>query len=190
MLMDTELVLRNAAASDQRMDYLESLQVEHGSGPCIMAFQERTLVSCEDLSDEPRFGAFSAAAVDAGLRAVLASPIPYASDAVGVVAVFTSKPNAWTVEGELALTSFTNLAALAIATTLQSEERGEVAKQLQSALDARTVIEQAKGIVMARNGLDPRQAFEQLRGEARRSRRRVVDVASEIVRRSRSVPPG
>jgi GAF domain-containing protein len=185
MLMDTELVLRNAAASDGRMDHLESLQVEHGTGPCIMAFQERTLVSSEDLTDEPRFGDFSSAAVHAGLLAVLASPIPYASDAVGVVAVFSSKPHAWSPEAELALTSFTNLAALTIATTMQSEERGETAKQLQRALDARTVIEQAKGVVMAREGIGPRQAFEELRGEARQSRRRLADVAMEIVRSSR-----
>ncbi len=188
MLMDRELLLRNAAASDPRMDRLESLQVEHGVGPCISAFQEKSLVSSEDLLDDDRFGDFSSAAVEAGLRAVLASPIPYASDAVGVVAVFSGKPHAWTPEGELALTSFTNLAALAIATAVQSEERGELAGQLKHALDARVVIEQAKGVLVARDGLDPRRAFEELRSQARRSRRKLADVAGEVVRDSGSGP--
>ena len=96
MLMDRDLSLRNAAASDPRMDLLESLQVEHGVGPCISAFQEKTLVCSEDLAEDKRFGEFSSAAVEAGLQAVLASPIPYATDAVGVVAVFSGKPHAWT----------------------------------------------------------------------------------------------
>lgn len=188
MLMDRELSLRNAAASDPRLDLLESLQVEHGVGPCISAFQEKTLVSSEDLLDDRRFGEFSPAAVEAGLRAVLASPIPYATDAVGVVAVFSGKPHAWTPEGELALTSFTNLATLAIATTMQSEERGELADQLTHALGARVVIEQAKGVLVARDGVGPRQAFEDLRRQARRSRRKLADVAAEVVRDSRPGP--
>jgi GAF domain-containing protein len=185
MLMDRDLSLRNAAASDPRMDLLESIQVEHGVGPCISAFQEKTLVCSEDLAADQRFGEFSSAAVEAGLQAVLASPIPYATDAVGVVAVFSGKPHAWTPEGELALTSFTNLAALAIATTMQSEERGQLADQLKRALDARVVIEQAKGVLVAREGVDPRRAFEELRAQARRSRRKMDDLAAEIVRDSR-----
>jgi GAF domain-containing protein len=164
---------------------LESLQVEHGVGPCISAFQEKALISSEDLLDDRRFGEFSTAAVEAGLRAVLASPIPYATDAVGVVAVFSGKPHAWTPEGELAVISFTNLAALAIATTLQNEERGELADQLTHALGARVVIEQAKGVLVARDGVGPRQAFEDLRRQARRSRRKLADVAAEVVRDSR-----
>ena len=184
MLLDRDLALRNAAVSDPRMEHLESLQVKHGRGPCISAFEEKTLVSCEDLLDDRRFGEFSAAAVNAGLQAVLASPIPYATDAVGVVAVFSEKPHAWTPEGELALTSFTNLAALTIATSIQSKKRGELVTQLQHALDARVVIEQAKGVLMARSGVAARAAFEELRATARSSRRRLAEVAAEVVRDS------
>ena len=182
MLMDSELALRNAAVSDPRLDHLESLQVEHRAGPCLTAFQEKELVSSEDLVDETRWRDFSTRAVEAGLRAVLASPIPYASDAIGVVAVFSAKPFAWTPEGELALVSFTDLAALAIATTMQSEQRGEMAGQLQLALDSRAIIEQAKGVLVAQDGLNPREAFEKLRARARQSRRRVSDVAGDVVR--------
>ncbi len=181
MLMDSELALRNAAVSDPRLDHLESLQVEHRAGPCLTAFQEKELVSCDDLVDDTRWRDFSTQAVEAGLRAVLASPIPYASDAIGVVTVFSAKPFAWTPEGELALVSFTDLAALAIATTMQSEQRGQVAGQLQLALDSRAIIEQAKGVLVAQAGLSPRQAFEQLRARARQSRRRVSDVAADVV---------
>lgn len=190
MLLDRDLSLRNAAASDRRMDVLESLQAEHGVGPCMLAFQEKTLVCSEDLVSDKRFGEFSSAAVEAGLRAVLASPIPYAMDAVGVVAVFSAKPYAWTPEGELALTSFTNLAALAIATTMQSEERGELTDQLKHALDARVLIEQAKGVLMARDGVDARQAFEELRAQARRSRKKLADLAGEVVRDSKKRSSG
>jgi AmiR/NasT family two-component response regulator len=112
---------------------------------------------------------------------VLASPIPYNQMAIGVVAVFSAKEHPWSPEGELALIAFTDLAALTIANTMQSEQRGELATQLQRALDARVIIEQAKGAICARDGVTPGEAFEQLRRRARAERRRVVEIAQEVM---------
>jgi AmiR/NasT family two-component response regulator len=112
---------------------------------------------------------------------VLASPIPYNQMAIGVVSVFSAKVRPWSPEGELALIAFTDLAALTIANTMQSEQRGELAEQLQRALDARVVIEQAKGALCTRDGITPGQAFERMRRQARAERRRVVEIAQEIM---------
>ena len=110
----------------------------------------------------------------------MARPIPYNQPALGVV-VFSAKVHPWSPEGELALVSFTDLAALTIANTMQSEQRGELASQLQRALDARVVIEQAKGALVAQEGVSEREAFERLRRQARAERRRVAEVAAEIM---------
>jgi GAF domain-containing protein len=123
MLLDSDMALRNAAASDDRLERLEELQLQHGAGPCIEAFEQKTLVDSDDLAAEKRWQGFSAEAAEGGMRALLAGPIPYASDAVGVVAVFSSEAHVWTPEGRLALMAFTDLAARAIAAGLQSEER-------------------------------------------------------------------
>ncbi len=181
MLVDSQLALRNAAASDERLQRLEELQLRYDDGPCIDAFETKALVGCDDLEAEGRWKAFSADAADAGFRALLASPIPYASDAVGVVVVVSTKARAWSPEGELALMAFTDLAALAIATGLQSEERGDRADQLQGALDARVTIEQAKGVLVASEHITPREAFQRIRSEARRTRQKSADVAATIV---------
>ena len=182
MLLDPDQLLRNVAVSDRRVHDLEELQIEHGEGPCVEAFEAKTLVDTEDLAAEARWPKFSPAAVDRGMRAVLGSPIPYNQQAIGVVVVvFSAKVHPWSPEGELALVAFTDLAALTIANTLQSEERGELASQLQRALDARVVIEQAKGALVAQEGLSEREAFERLRRQARSQRRRVVEVAAEIM---------
>jgi GAF domain-containing protein len=182
MLVDDEMALRNAAASDGRLQQLEELQLRHHDGPCIDAFQQKSLIGSDDLRTEERWKEFSADAADAGLRALLASPIPYASDAVGVVVVFSADAHAWSPEGEMALMAFTDLAALAIVTGLQNEERGEKVSQLQRALDSRVTIEQAKGVLVFSKQLAPREAFEQMRSDARRTRRKVAEVAAEIVK--------
>jgi GAF domain-containing protein len=188
MLIDPDQLLRNVADSDRRVDHLEELQIEHGEGPCIDAYEEKDLVHAADLAAETRWPRFCPAAVDRGLLAVLASPIPYNQMAIGVVAVFSAKVRPWSPEGELALIAFTDLAALTIANTMQSEQRGELAEQLQRALDARVVIEQAKGALVAREGVSAKEAFEQMRRRARAERRRVVDVAGEIMSSSARRP--
>jgi response regulator NasT len=53
-------------------------------------------------------------------------------------------------------------------------------EQLESALERRSVIERAKGILMERHGLEERAAFELMRDHARAQSRRVVDVALAV----------
>lgn len=53
--------------------------------------------------------------------------------------------------------------------------------QLQTALESRIVIEQAKGIIAAREAISPDEAFHKIRGQARSERRKLHDLAAEIV---------
>lgn len=181
MLTDVEQRLRGVAASDQRFAHLEDLQIEHGEGPCIEAFDTKQLVGTQDLEAEERWPGFSRSAVARDVRAVLASPLPYNQDAVGVVAVLSEQRRPWSAEGELGLLAFTDLAALLIASMMQGEQHSQLARQLQGALDSRQVIEQAKGVLMGTKGISARAAYEQLRAQARAERRKLSAVCAGIV---------
>jgi GAF domain-containing protein len=181
MLVDRDQVLRNLAVSDERAGPLEELQAEHGEGPCVDAFDGKEPVGADLEAAGDRWPAFAPAAVEQGLRAVLASPIPYSDQAVGVVTVFAGGPHDWTdAEGE-AIVAFTELVALLILNAMEASERGRVAGELQVALDSRVVIEQAKGVLVGRHGLTTRQAFERLRRQARDQRRPLTEVARAVV---------
>ena len=182
MLADAEHHLRNVAVSDDRLGHLEDLQVRHQEGPCIAAFEDKELVGAEDLTQDKRWPSFSEAAVSRGVRAVLASPLPYNQDAVGVVAVLSEKRHPWSAEGELALLAFTDLAALLIASMMQGEEKSELAAQLQIARNSRAIIEQAKGVLIGQQGVSARSAYEQLRAQARAERRKLLAISAEVVR--------
>ena len=74
-------------------------------------------------------------------------------------------------------------AAIEVAIRRYRDERrlaGKVA-QLETALERRTVIERAKGILMERHAVDDRAAFELLREHARAGSRSVVDVAQAVI---------
>jgi len=113
---------------------------------------------------------------------VLASPIPYNQDAVGVVAVLSEDRRPWSPEVELALLAFTDLAALLIASMLLGEQQTELAAQLQSALNSRAIIEQAKGVLIGQHGLTAHDAYAQLRARARAERRKLAIISAEVVR--------
>ena len=57
--------------------------------------------------------------------------------------------------------------------------RYEEFRRLQDAFSRRARIERAKGVLMERHGIDQQEAFERLRGEARSSRRKLIDVVDE-----------
>jgi response regulator NasT len=53
--------------------------------------------------------------------------------------------------------------------------------EVEGALHRRAIIERAKGVLMERHAIRERDAFELLRGEARGTNRRVVDVATSVL---------
>jgi GAF domain-containing protein len=181
MLADESQHLRSVAASDDRFAHLEDLQVRHQEGPCIEAFDTKELVGATDLEQDHRWPLFCEGALKREVRAVLASPLPYNQDAVGVVAVLSERSRPWSPANELALLAFTDLAALLIASIIQGERQTELAGQLQGALSSRMVIEQAKGILMGTRGISARAAYEQLRARARSERRKLAEICAEVV---------
>jgi GAF domain-containing protein len=182
MLVDRDQVLRNLAVSHLRAALLEELQAEHGEGPCVDAYDEKQTVRADDLRRDRRWPGFAPVAAQRGLAAVLASPIPYSTEAVGVVAVYASSgPHPWSEAEVAAIVAFTDLAAMMILNAMEASERGRVAVELQFALDSRVAIEQAKGVLVGRHGVSPRQAFERLRSLARDQRRPLTEVAKAVV---------
>jgi GAF domain-containing protein len=181
LLIDRDQVLRILAASDRRAGLLEELEAEHGEGPCADAFADKEPVAADDLAGDERWPAFAPAAAARGLLAVLASPVPYGDQAVGVVAVLDGVAHVWSEAEREAVVAFTELVALLILNAMEARDRGRLAAELQGALVSRVVIEQAKGVLVGRHGVTTREAFERLRRQARDQRRPLSEVARSVV---------
>jgi AmiR/NasT family two-component response regulator len=63
----------------------------------------------------------------------------------------------------------------------QEADLHEQVTQLETALERRSLIERAKGVLMERHGIDDRAAFEMLRDHARNRGRKVIDVAAAVL---------
>ena len=181
MLVDGEGNLRATTASDRPGSMLENLQEQFGEGPCVDAFLKDAPVPAEDLGSDPRWPSVGPLAAGHGVRAVLGVPVNLREGPMGTLNVYAARPRGWDDSEVAAIQAYTRVTASLLRSAVQAHVSGRAATQLQQALDSRSLIEQAKGVLMERRGLDQQAAFELLRSRARSTRRRLQDVARETV---------
>jgi GAF domain-containing protein len=183
LLLSGDGVLRYIAASDEPGHMLEILQEQFGEGPCVDAFLTDAPVLAEDLAADPRWPSVGPLAAGHDVRSVLGVPIDLRDGPVGTLNVYAARPHRWDQADVAAIQAYSRVIASLLRTAVRAHVSGKAATQLQQALDQRSLIEQAKGVIMERRGLDQQAAFEVLRAQARSTRRRLHDVAREVVGR-------
>jgi GAF domain-containing protein len=172
--------LSYVAASDEDGRQLEEAQASAGQGPCYESYVYAREVVSSDVHADDRWPDLRAR-LSGRVRAVAGIPILLGGSPVGTLNVYRDEPFRWDRSDVNALTAYGALIAEVLAAALAAQEHGIVADQLQYALDYRVVIERAVGYLMGTHRLDAVTAFDVLRRRARDSRRRVADVASEIL---------
>lgn len=110
-----------------------------------------------------------------------AFPLRVRGSALGVIHLVNSSASPLDERELSLLQSIADIVATTIDQTHRLMQARTLVTQLQGALDSRVVIEQAKGIIAARQGTDVSRAFSEIRSIARREQRPVRSVASEIV---------
>jgi GAF domain-containing protein len=181
MFIADDDALRYACASNDAAHALEAGQERLGHGPCVDSLINDEVVATDDLSTDDRWPGLAALVTPAGVRAVLGVPVHLGGGAVGSLNVFYRSAHGWTDEEKDALAAFNGVIETIVGTALLARRREQLVTQLQYALDHRVPIERAIGVVMARDDLGAVDAFNQLRQTARSTRRRVSDVAEELL---------
>jgi GAF domain-containing protein len=182
LLADPRGQLRVAAASTDAAGLVELFQIQNDQGPCLDCFRTGQPASAADLAGpDQRWPRFAAAATQAGFVAVHAVPMRLRDQVIGALNLFSTGTGPL---GEADLRIAQALADVATIGLLQERNvrRAEtLAEQLQAALNSRVVIEQAKGSLAERLGLDMDQAFALLRNHARNTNQRLTDVARQVI---------
>jgi GAF domain-containing protein len=183
MLADTHGQLRVAAASSERARLLELFELQNDEGPCLDAFRTGRQVSWVDQPpNEPTpWPLFAPHLRTEGFSSVHAVPMRLRRQVIGALNLFGQPPVQLPAEDVRVAQAFADIATIAILQERLVKEREVLAAQLQTALDSRVVIEQAKGVLAERLGFDMDTAFSTLRDAARRTNRRLSDVARDVV---------
>ncbi len=178
--------LRHVAATDSRMRKLQELQELGEDGPSAESARSNAIVHVEDLTERgQRWPAVARAAREAGLATLLA--LPLAGDAVGsdtangVLNVAIRAGREWSASHAVVLTGLADLVSARAKHHEEWERLQRTTAQLQHALEARVIVEQAKGIVAERRGVTVEQALALMRRNARGRGRTLKAVAADVV---------
>jgi len=172
---------RWVATTDRAMELLEQLQQDFGEGPCLVAYAEDRVVAVEDLGRAPRWDRIAAVVGQLQVRGMVSVPVRLAGQPVGTLNAYTTNPRAWSAQEIDALGALAAVTADLIHTGAELAAREIEVAQLRQALVGRVWIEQAKGVLAGTRGISPDAAFQRLREQARSSRRKLADLAREVV---------
>ncbi len=184
LLVDKEGRLGIAAATSESTHLVELLQLQSSEGPCLDAFRSGEPVRTGPLTSaqaKEKWPKFAPMASSAGIDSVVAVPMRLRDVVLGTLNLFRVGPGDATDRDVTSAQILADLTTIAIIQDRAVEDARTVIGQLQTALDTRVSIEQAKGIVAARNDLDMTTAFERIRSYARSSNSRLSEVSARII---------
>jgi hypothetical protein len=181
MLADEQNIPRYVAASDGPGRMLEVAESDTGQGPCTEAFVNNAVVASTDVTAEERWPDLAAAIRPHGVRAVLGLPVRLGGVSVGTLDVYYDRPHVWMDDECQALGRYRDVIESTLAAAVAAHNAGELASQLQYALDYRVIIERGVGYLMARDQVDSITAFIRLRRAARDTQSKIGDVAERLV---------
>ena len=188
LLTDQKGALQVVAASSERTRLLELFQLQTDEGPCLDCFRTGQPVSVTDLPSAGRWPQFTGAAADVGFAAVYALPMRLRDEIIGALNLFHIDPGPVPEDTLRVGQALADVATIGLLQQRAIHRRNILTEQLQTALNSRILIEQAKGVLAERHRLDLDDAFTLLRRGARSRNRRLSELARAIVDGTEQLP--
>lgn len=181
MLIDQRGHLHAAAASTESARLVELFELQTDAGPCIDCCRTgRPVVNADLEANHERWPRFAEAAQDSGFVAVHALPLRLRETVIGALNLFSAESRVLTEDDIRAGQALADVATIGILAQRGLHQAELLAAQLQSALNSRIVIEQAKGVLAERRQISVDEAFTLLREHARNHNMRLSDVARDV----------
>jgi GAF domain-containing protein len=188
VLADDDGDLQVLASTSEQADLVEVMQLAAGSGPCVDCFRTGIVVDIADIAESGgRWPEFQAAALGQGFRAVHATPMRLRGQVLGAMNLFSVDPGNLNDADAAVAQALADVATIGILQERSIRETGIVAEQLRWALESRVIIEQAKGVLSALDGVGVDEAFDRLREYARNHNLTLRAVAEGVTARTLDV---
>lgn len=172
---------RTAAYTADRTLAVDEGQYKRGKGPCLTAIAEKQVVRFDVEDADERWPDFVRDAWANDVRSFLAAPLLLNGAAIGALNLYSAKPSGFTALDDVLIALFTGQASVALANARVYSDAVRLTEQLREAIASRSIIEQAKGVLMARHGIDDLAAFNRLRRDSQHRNVKLRVVAQEVV---------
>jgi hypothetical protein len=185
MLMSGDIPRGSLCSTDAVSQLIEDLQYTLGEGPCIDAYQLDQVVTEPDLAqpETRRWVAFTAPALEAGVRAVFGFPLRVGTVRLGAMNLYRDKPSPLTDDQHADALVLADVAARWVLETQAGAPPDTVAAELETGADFHFVVHNAAGMISVQQGISVAEALVRLRAHAFGADRPLADVAQDVVAR-------
>jgi GAF domain-containing protein len=177
------------AATSGLVFEVDNFQYELGEGPCLHSLRTGEVVEVADMGCEHRWSVYCTFAADHGLNSSLSFPLGAGGEHIGVVNLYARRTGCFSEQERWEASMFAMQAGAALASQRALDASTRLNAQLEEALQTRSVIEQAKGVLMERHGDDADAAFERLKRDSQQTNRKLQVIAAEVVAGAGGMPP-
>lgn len=169
------------AATSEAAERVDALQYKAESGPCLHSYRNQVVNRVDSTLLDQRWPEFMELARSAGVHSILSYPLVVQNDGIGALNLYSERESAFDPNDERIGQAFATHATITLTHARGYWSKEKARLSLERALQTRGIIDQAKGILMARTGADADRAFESMRRASQRTNRKVFDLAREIV---------
>ncbi len=189
MMMSSRPRPVTAACTDPAAAKMDAVQHELDTGPCLDAMRDNRMVRIDDTAAEPRWPEFSRRAAAQGIRSCLALPLSSEGRPIGALNLYAREAWAFGETATKHAAAFAGNASGALALAIRLASHADLIDQLRSSMASRAVIDQALGIIMAKEHCNQARAFAILRSASQQRNVKLRDIASAIVTSVSGEPP-
>jgi len=181
MLVQGDKRIETAAFSDDSVKRADMLQLELHEGPCLSAMAGGDHFRIDNTTTDQRWPRWCPGVAEFGIRSVISVWLANGDKKpVGSLLIYSHRIHAFDDEDVATARILGAHAAIAVRRLRRDEA-------VERAIDSRTLIGQAEGVIMAKYRVTPDQAFAALTRCSQASNRKLRDIATDVVR-TRSLP--
>ncbi|MBE0010019.1 ANTAR domain-containing protein [Arthrobacter sp. AET 35A] len=169
------------ASSSAEAQKTDEIQYKYGAGPCLRASREQTVIYVADMRTEKRWPEYTPVMVKEGILSSLAIPFDLEGETKAAMNLYSREPNYFEGSMRDIVQAHVRQTSKAFRLAVLVAERTERANDLAHALESRTTIDLAVGIVMGQNRCTQDEAFEILKSASSTRNIKLRDLAAQLV---------
>ena len=184
VLADRDGTLHVIASTSERSTDAEEAQLGTSEGSCLDCYRSGQAVDVPDVSTHRAvWPTFVETMQDRGLVGTFAEPIRLRTTTIGSLCVFAGHDQGHDDRDVVVMQLLADAASAALVRQRDQGRMQTLDEQVQDALDARITVEQAKGALAHRRGIEIDEAFQLLRSGARSIGRGLRELAEDVIHR-------
>jgi GAF domain-containing protein len=178
------------ASSSELAQELDEVQYSYGDGPCLTACREERTISVPDMERDGRWTDYFEVIMATGVRSMLAVPFTLESDDTAAINLYSMKKNAFDEQAVNQAEAYAAQASALLNLAVRMAMHRDNEENLKLALESRTTIDLAVGIIMGQNKCSQERAVDILKSASSSRNIKLRHVAEAVIASATNQPVG